>query len=260
MKTEGLEGLAALASASASSPSQGETTSTTNPPGQTATTSEMSVAAPASTSRSVSSSAPTASASAGMDGNYGLLTASNIMQALQAGQTQQWHQTVASTNNAMNPSALSNSNIALLMGMQQQQQQQQIPQAPPQPNASTLNTMQQINYYQQLMNGQAGQQMTNGAGGGASSGSDFVNPNQAMALSLALQSQQRTQATGTSFCLPRLSSLLLPNGPKSHHCRSHANETARRPVEVASRGATWTLFTYMARERRVISCVLIGSF
>jgi hypothetical protein len=193
MNNEGLDALAALASASPSTPTREE--------------SERSVASESTSamcaSNSDGGSNPTGNTQAEV--TYPRLTASNIMQALQAGKSQQQQQQPSVNNNGgnagFNPNGgLNNSNLALLMSLQQQQQQQQRPQEVNQ--TSALSTLQQLSYYQQFMNG--GAQMTSFGGDrtaapNITSTANYAHPNHGMAPSFALQSQQRSQTSGGKF-------------------------------------------------------------
>jgi hypothetical protein len=125
-----------------------------------------------------------------------LLSASNLIQTPQNGNSSQWQQALQQGGNGVNPSVLSNSNLALIMGMQERQSQ-------PQPQADQLALLQQqLSYYRYNMNSsQSGHQMAAGTGDGGiqQANTTALEPHQALALSLALQAHQSEQQNGKSL-------------------------------------------------------------
>jgi hypothetical protein len=129
--------------------------------------------------------------------SHPLLSASNLIQTPQNGNSSQWQQALQQGGIGMNPSVLSNSNLALPMGMQKRQSQ-------PQPQAHQLAALlqQQLSYYHYNMNSsQSGHQMAAGTGDGGiqQANTTALEPHQALALSLALQAHQSQQQNGKSL-------------------------------------------------------------
>jgi hypothetical protein len=188
MMNEGLEALATLASTAPSSPAQGNSGSHNS--------SQMTNGNPFSNGNTTASnwSGSTAAAPAGSRAPF---SAPNLMQMLQNGNFSQLQQALQQGGNGMNPSALSNSDLALLMGMQQRQ---------PQPQADPLALLQQqLSYYRNNMNNQSGNNMNNQSGNqmAASTGESAMQqggtslePHQALAM--AFQAHQRAQQNGKS--------------------------------------------------------------
>jgi hypothetical protein len=202
---ERLEALATLASTSPSSPAWGDTglhnssqKTDENPFSAHGSNGDT----PASISSGSTAAAPIRS--------HPLLPASNLIQTPHNGNLSHWQQAPQQGGRGTNPSVLSSSNLALLMGMQQQQQQ-----AKTQPQADPLALLQQqLSYHRYNMNNQSGNQMAAGIGDRTvqQANSASLEPHQALALSLALQAHQRFQQNGKSpigtFC--RLSRPLRP--------------------------------------------------
>jgi hypothetical protein len=185
MMNEGLEALAALASASSSSQARGES----GPIRACNKTNENPFSAHGSDGDSAAF-ASNGSTAAAPTGSHPHLSASNLMQALQNGQWNQFQQGMQQqSGSGMNPSALSNSSLALLLGMQQR-----VPQADP-----LASIQQQLSHYGYGMNSQPGYQMSAGAGDRtvpASNNATNLDLHQALAFSLAIQAHQRSQQSG----------------------------------------------------------------
>jgi hypothetical protein len=188
MMNEGLEALAALASTSPSAPTWGNL----GPNDSSQRTSENPFPAHGSNGNTSTSSGSTAAAPAG---SHPFLSASNLMQMLQNGNLSQLQQALQQCGYGTNPSVQSNSNLTLLMGMQQQQ-----PKTQPQADPLAL-LQQQLSYYRYNMNNQSGNQMSAGTGDRTvqQSKTTSFEPHQALALSQALQAHQRAQQNGTSL-------------------------------------------------------------
>jgi hypothetical protein len=187
---EGLEALASLASASPlvsapSSQARGES----GPIRACNKTNENPFSAHGSHGEATAfaSNGSTAAATAG---SHPHLSPVNRMQALQNGQWNQFQQGMQQqSGSGMNPSALSNSSLALLLGMQQR-----VPQADP-----LASIQQQLSHYGYGMNSQPGYQMSAGAGDRtvpASNNATNLDLHQALAFSLAIQAHQRSQQSG----------------------------------------------------------------
>jgi hypothetical protein len=122
-----------------------------------------------------------------------LLSAANLIQTPPNGTLSQWQQALQQFGNGMNPSVLSNNNLALLMGMQQQQSQ-------PHPQSDQLTLLQQqLPYCRYNMNSQSGNQQIYAGHGAQQADTTSLEPHQALALSLALRAHQSVQQNGKSL-------------------------------------------------------------
>jgi hypothetical protein len=193
MMNEGLDALATLASTSPAAPAWGDSgLNKNNYPSQRVNENPFSAHGMNGNTQASTSSGSTATAPSG---SHPLFSASNLLQMLQNGSLSQLQQALQQCGNGMNPSALSNSNLALLMGMQQRQSQ-------PQPQADQLAQLQQqLSYYRGNMNSQSGNQINVGTGdrGVQQANTTSFEPHQALALSQALQAHQRAQQNGKSL-------------------------------------------------------------
>jgi hypothetical protein len=200
MMNEGLDALAALASTAPPSPAWGDSgLNNNNYASQRINENAFSAHGKNGNTQASTSSGSTAAAPSG---SHPPFSTSNIMQMLQNGSLSQLQQALQQCGNGLNPSALSNSNLALLMGMLQQQSQ-------PQPQADQLSQLQQqLSYYRYNMNSQSGNQMNAGTRdrGSQQANTTSFEPHQALALSQALQAHQRAQQNGKSLSLAWLES------------------------------------------------------
>jgi hypothetical protein len=196
MMNEGLDALATLASTSPSAPTWGDSgLNRNNYSSQRTNGNQFSANGPNGNTATSTSNGSTAATPAD---SQPLFSASNLMHMLQNGSLSQLQQALQQCGNGMNPSSLSNSNLALLMGMQQQQSQ---PQSHPQSDQLAL-LQQQLSYYRGNMNSQSGNSMNGGTGnnrGIQQMNTTSFEPHQALALSQALQAHQRSQQTGKSI-------------------------------------------------------------
>jgi hypothetical protein len=196
MMNEGLDALATLASTSPSAPAWGDSgLSNNNYASQRINENSFSAHGTNGNTQASTSSGSTA---APLFGSHPQFSTSNLMQMLQNGSLSQLQQALQQCGNGMNPSDLSNSNLALLMGMQQRQ---------PQPQADQLSQLQQqLSYYRCNMNSQSGNQMNAGTGDreGQQANTTSFEPHQALALSQALQAHQRAQQNGKSLIAARI--------------------------------------------------------
>ena len=191
---EGLEALATLASTAPPSPAWNELGPPHNKSQKSSKESPFSAHhrangnAPASTSSGPTAAAPMRS--------HPLYSTSNLIQTPQNGNWSQWQQALQQCGNGMNPSVLSNNNLALLMGMQQHQSQ-------PHSQADQLALLQQqLFYFRYNVNCQSGNQMDtggNGNRGAQQANTTSLEPHQALALSLYLQAHQSGQQNGESL-------------------------------------------------------------
>jgi hypothetical protein len=194
MMNEGLEALAALASTSQSTPAQGDL----GPNNSSQRTNENPFSAHGSNEDTPSFTSSGSTAADPMRCQPPLST-SNFIQMPHNGNLSQWQEAPQQDGSGMNPSPLSNNNLALLLGMQQRQ---------PQPQADPLALLQQqLSYYRYNMTSQSGNQMAAGTGDSAvqQTSTTSLEPHQALALSLAFQAHQQAQQNGKSlismFCL-----------------------------------------------------------
>lgn len=192
MMNEGLDALATLASTSPSAPTWSDSGPHSNNYSSQGTNEIPFSAHGSNGNTSVSTSR--GSAAAAPVGSYPVFSASNLMQMLQNGRLSKLQQALQQCGNETNnPSAISNNNLALLMGMQQRQ---------PQPQADQLALLQlQLSYYNSNTNRQSGNQMNAGTGDRAVQHPNTTSfePHQELALSQALQAHQRAQQNGKFF-------------------------------------------------------------
>jgi hypothetical protein len=206
---QGLEALATLASASPPSPAwsgivTNNLTHTLTHNSNQKTTHGANGDTLASTS---SGSAPIASVR-----SHPLFSASNPVQTPPNGNSSQWQQAPQQGGNEMNSAVLSNSNLALIMGMQQRQSQSQ-----PQSDQVLALLQQQLSYYRHNMNSsQPGHQMAAGTRDRRiqQTSTTALEPHQELTLALALQAHQSEQQNGKSL----ISSTLSPFVGIEIHC------------------------------------------
>jgi hypothetical protein len=193
MMNEGLEALATLASTAPPSPAWSEL----GPHNASQNTNENPFSSHAGSNGNATASTSSGPIAAAPMRSHPLLSASNLNQTPQNGNLSQWQQALQQQcGNGMNPS-VSNSNLALLMGMQRQQSQ-------PHPQADQFALLQQqLSYYRYNMNNQSGNQMaaagTGDRGVHQQANNTSLEPHQALALSLVLQTHQSVQKNGKSL-------------------------------------------------------------
>jgi hypothetical protein len=199
MMNEGLDALATLASTSPSAPAWGDSgLNTNNYSSQRTNGNQFSAHGSNGNTVTSTSNGSNGSTAATPADSQPLFSAANLMQMLQNGSLIQLQQALQQFGNGMNPSSLSNSNLALLMGMQQRQSQ---PQSHPQSDQLAL-LQQQLSYYRGNTNSQFGNSVNGGNGNNRviqQANTTSLEPHQALALSQALQAHQRSQQTGKSI-------------------------------------------------------------
>jgi hypothetical protein len=201
MMNQGLEALANLASASPPSPAwSGIVTNnlTHNSNNQKTTNENPPFPAHGSNGDALASSSSGSTAAAPVRSHH-LLYAYCPVQTPPNGNSSQWQQALQQGGgNGMNPSVLSNSNLALIMGMQQRQSQSQ-PQA-----GQVLDLLQQqLSYYRYNMRNSSQSEhlmatVTRDRGIQEAS-TTALEPHHELALSLAIQAHQSEQQNGKSL-------------------------------------------------------------
>lgn len=193
MMNEGLEALATLAS---KSPSSSANTAGGPPHNSSQKANESPFFAQHGSNENTPACTSSGSASAAPAGTHLPPSTFNFVQTLQNRNVSQWQHAPQQGGSGTNPSVLSNSNFALLMGMQQQQSN-------PYPQSDQLAFLQrQLSCYHYNMNNQSGNQLASGIAGQAvqhQANTASLEPHQALALSQALQAYQRVPHNSKSL-------------------------------------------------------------